>query len=153
MEVRSERLIRTPPEQLWADLASLERWQRWMPGLKEASLLTEQSDGVGRRQRLIVEGSFGHTEIEQEIIAWEPGRRIAWRDLRHVVEGVERNFMADVTTTIELHPSERGTRVVIIGTGRPLGPLAWILNLAMARGRVKGLFDKMLENLAATSAS
>ncbi|MFP5021173.1 SRPBCC family protein [Pseudonocardia phyllosphaerae] len=99
----SVRTVPDPPDTVWAALADHEGMATWLPGLKVQVTKpgNPEPNGVGAIRKAGI-GSPG--PIVEEITAFEPGHRLAYRALAGVPL---RNYRGEVT----LRPSGSGTEI------------------------------------------
>ena len=108
-----EETIARPPDAVWGFAADVGRHPQWM-GVTGARLVSGESTQVGSRA---VEGfKFGprQFEAETEVIAADPGKRIAWR----VIGGAP--FRGEYTLDLEATGSGQ-TRTTWSGWMQPIG--------------------------------
>ncbi len=75
---RAEETIARSPEEVWAFAADIEEHPRWMD-VTDARLLRGRPTEPGARAREVVRFGPRRFDVELEVAAAEPGRRIAWR--------------------------------------------------------------------------
>lgn len=132
------------PEEVFAVLVDVPRWQEWAGPVVPRSSYERQGigapGGVGAIRRL---GS-GPLSSREEIVAYEPPRHLAYL----LLNGQQRHgYRADV----ELHPLPTGgTRIVWSGSFRPPFPGTGPLLLMGFRGLVGG-FTRRLAARAETA--
>jgi uncharacterized protein YndB with AHSA1/START domain len=150
MIVTREGSVDAPPERVWAlidDPAAMGEWFAFADRMELA-----EGEGLGRRQRL--HGHWGRktSEIDQEVVAYEPPHRFAWRHLAERLDGKPApRFAAETVFTIELEPEgEAGTRVKMESRQTPA---------SLVRGLVMRLFggrevgQRLDESLVALESS
>ena len=111
--------IAAPVERVWAVLSDHAGWQAWS-GAQEV-VVRQQGDpppgGLGTI-RVLRRGGFA---IEEEVVGFEPPRRLAYR----VTAGIP---VRDCDVEIRLEPSGAATRVTWQARFRPLVPgTGWLL--------------------------
>jgi uncharacterized protein YndB with AHSA1/START domain len=93
-------LIPATPEEVWDDLAVLERHVEWMADAESIEFLTEMDQGVGTRMKVATRvGPFRTTDV-MEFTAWEAPHQMA---IRH--QGLVTGEGA-----FTLRPTDGGTR-------------------------------------------
>jgi uncharacterized protein YndB with AHSA1/START domain len=132
VSVTSSRRISASPERVWDAIADHERWPEWFSPVTKVEVLG-RGEGIGGRRRVHI----GRVSVEEEFLAWEPGRRFAftvtharWPGLKAMVEDVrlepDGTDATTVTYTQALEPA--GAAV--------LGP---VLRRALPRALGRGL--------------
>jgi uncharacterized protein YndB with AHSA1/START domain len=133
MVVRREARIEATPDAIWPVLDDPAVMGEWFSFADRMELV--EGSGLGRRQRL--HGPWGRkrSEIDQEVTAYEPPKRFAWRHLAERLDGTPApRFAAETVFTIELEPDgDDGTRVTMESRQTPA---------SAARGLVMRLFGK-----------
>jgi len=85
---RSEVFIAAPPEEVWSLISDLERGPEWSLVTLECKLTSEGPPGLGSTYRSLSRFVASRVTIEQEIVEWEPPRRMVSK----VVKGGEATF-------------------------------------------------------------
>jgi uncharacterized membrane protein len=85
---RSEVFIVAPPEEVWSLISDLERGPEWSLVTLECKLTSKGPPGLGSRYRALSKFVASRLTTEQEIVEWEPPRRMVSR----VVKGGESTF-------------------------------------------------------------
>lgn len=110
---RFEETIARPPQEVWEFAADVSRHPQWM-GVSDARLLHGRPTEVGSRLMESFKLGPRRYEVEMEVGAADPAKRIAWR----VIRGAP--FSGEFT--LDLEPLENGqTRAVWWGTMQPIG--------------------------------
>jgi len=118
MTVIEEGRVRATPEQLWPLIDDPARMGEWFAFADRMELVEGQ--GLGRRQRLHGHWGSKRSEIDQEIVAYEPARRLSWRHLAERLDGEPApRFAAETVFTITLVPEDEGTRVKMVSRQVP----------------------------------
>jgi len=86
--VRSEVFIAAPPQEVWSLISDLERGPEWSLVTLECKLSSEGPPGLGSRYRSLNKFVASRVTTEQEIVEWEPPRRM----VSQVTEGGESTF-------------------------------------------------------------
>ena len=118
------------PQAVFAILADHERWPDWFPLLKKEEVLGPRREGVGIRRV----ATFPGGKVEEIIIAWDPGQRLAFTATA-VSPGIVRALIDDCR--IEAAPS--GTRVTYTTYLEPVSVFRPLMGL------MKGLMGKQLD--------
>jgi uncharacterized protein YndB with AHSA1/START domain len=123
MVVTREARLDAPPERIWALIDDPAAMGEWFAFADRMELL--EGEGLGRRQRLHGHWGRKRSEIDQEIVAHDPPRRVAWRHLAERLNGKPApRFAAATVFTVELEPSDGGgTRVRMESRQTPAGPI------------------------------
>ena len=146
--VRRARVVSIPVDVLWQLIEPVETLPSWFPLAERAERVS--GEGLGRVQRVTARWGRRTAEIDQQVTAYEPERRIAWTHLAERVNGRPApRISARVTTTIRLEAANPGTRVVLESEHVPSGALAALVLKFVAKPRLEKAFDRALANLAA----
>ncbi|MBI2061893.1 MAG: SRPBCC family protein [Nitrospirae bacterium] len=71
--------IPRPPREVWAFIVKPENFPEYVDGYRSGVVLSDVKEGVGLRFRW-QGGSFGlSAESEEEVVEWEPHRRVAYQ--------------------------------------------------------------------------
>lgn len=132
------RTVPATPDEVFAVLADHEGWADWFSQITDVDVLGP-AEGVGARRRVHI----GSTAVDEEFLAWEPGRRFAF-----TVTHANRPGVRSLNEDIRLVPVGADSTTVAytmaldpVGPGRLLAPV-----LSRVLGRV---LDQALEGLAA----
>jgi uncharacterized protein YndB with AHSA1/START domain len=124
IEVIAERTLSAPPERVWALVADPDALPRWFGFADRVEVLEGEGAGQLRRQH----GHWGkkQSEVDQELTAFDPERRLAWRHLAERLDGKPApRFAASTDFSIELAPEAGGTRITLrsaqVPASRPRG--------------------------------
>jgi uncharacterized protein YndB with AHSA1/START domain len=149
--VQREMLLPAPAERIWPLVDDVERLGNWFGGAERIELL--DGAGIGRHQRL--HGHWGRrkSEIDQEVVVYDPPRELAWRHLAERLDGKPApKFAAETVLTITLEPASAGTRVRLISSQRPASRARGLVMRAFGRREIARLLDTSLASLRATLA-
>src|SRR3954471_16557523 len=108
IEVTAERVIAAPPDRIWPLVSEPDELPRWF-GFAERIEVLDGSAGVGQKRRQ--HGHWGKkpSEVDQEITAYEPEHKLAWRHLAERLNGKPApKFAASTDFSIELTPEPQG---------------------------------------------
>lgn len=72
---RNEIELPAPPERVFALLGDPPGWASWFDDMKSGAWTSAPPYGVGATRTMVL----GLTTAEERILAWEPGRRFAFR--------------------------------------------------------------------------
>jgi uncharacterized protein YndB with AHSA1/START domain len=152
IEATATRLLSVAPAAVWRVVSDGARLQEWFA-------LVSSSEGTGPHgpaQRHTVRGPWAtgeEFEIDRVVGAWEPGRRVLWRDVAERLGGVAPEDMWHEGTWLEvlLEPESAGTRVTVIGRQRPAP--GWEKRLRAARPATERLLQESLERLERAAAA
>jgi uncharacterized protein YndB with AHSA1/START domain len=151
MVVTREARLEAPPEQIWALIDDPAAMGDWFAFADRMELL--DGDGLGRRQRLHGHWGRKQSEIDQEIVAYEPPGRLAWRHLAERLNGKPApRFAAMTVFTIELEPCDEGgaTRIRMESRQTPAGPIRGLVMRLFGGREVGQRLDESLEALRRT---
>ena len=146
METYVQRYIRTTPEGLWPLVEDPALIPRWFSYADRAEVL--DGDGEGRRQRM--HGLWGrrHFEVDQKVVAYEPGRRIAWEHEAERLDGKPAPRFARYTRfEVRLEQQESGTLVTLLLVQLPAGFLRGIVMSRAGRRETLRQLEKSINGL------
>src|SRR5262249_29619391 len=107
-----------------------------------------EGTGLGRRQRLHGHWGSKRSEIDQEIVEYEPGRRLTWRHVAERLDGKPApRFAAETRFTIDLEPADGGSTLVRMRTEQE--PASAARGLAMRAFGRREIAQRTEESLAA----
>lgn len=137
VNLRAERVIDAPVEQVWAVLGDLPGWNSWNPTLFDVQGPAVVGSTVKMKLRL---GPF-KVPMRQEIRVYDPPRELAWRSKQTLPAK-----LFDVLRTFRLEPMDDGrTRLVHLEEGT--GVLAGLIFALIGSGVRKG-YGEMSRTLA-----
>jgi uncharacterized protein YndB with AHSA1/START domain len=137
IETIAQRVLPVPPDQVWPLVDDPEAMGRWF-GFAERMELVEGS-GLGRLQRL--HGTWGkrRSQIDQRVVAYQPGRLLTWRHEAERLDGQPApRFAAETLFTVELQAREGGTLVRMVSRQQPASPLHGLVMRLLARRDTAG---------------
>jgi uncharacterized protein YndB with AHSA1/START domain len=146
IEVIAERDLPAPPERVWPLVSDPDELPRWFGFAERVEVL--EGDGVGQKRRQ--HGHWGKkaSEVDQELTAYEPERRLAWRHLAERLDGKPApRFAASTDFSIELAPSSAGTHVKLRSVQVPAGRARGLVMRAFGRREVAGTLASSLDSL------
>jgi hypothetical protein len=138
-EITRRRIIEVSYGAVWELLADFESISTWADFVDHASLMTEQTEGVGMTRRI----QMGRTTVTETVTAWEPGVTFSY-----VIGGLPP-VIESVTNTWRLGASGDST-VVLLSTDVRTGarPPQRAIGKAVARRLAKSS-EAMLSGLDA----
>ena len=147
IEVIAERAVPAPPERVWPLVSDPDELPRWFGFADRVEVLGGEGVGQLRRQH----GHWGNkpSEVDQELTAFEPGRRLAWRHLEERLDGKPApRFAASTDFSIELAPEPGGgTRVRLRSVQVPASRPRGLVMRAFGRRELSGTLTRSLEAL------
>lgn len=119
--MRVKRTIPTgrPRETVFAYMSDFENTEDWDPGTVSTTLI-EGDGGVGTRYRNVSRFLGRETELEYEVVAFEPGESIHLRGTNSTVVADDRISVADIAGGSEI---EYDANFSFKGVARWLAPL------------------------------
>ena len=146
-----EQLIPAPAAQVWPLVDDPVRMAQWFAFADRMELI--EGTGLGRRQRLYGHWGSKRSEIDQQIIAYDPPSRLAWRHEAERLDGKPApKFAAETVFTIELVPSNDATLVRLSSAQRPAGLFQGLVMRAFGSREIAKLLDQSLNALARHSS-
>jgi carbon monoxide dehydrogenase subunit G len=131
-----------PRDVVWRAFSDAATWHEWWPGVRSAGYRGEPPFGVGT----IREADVGGFRMEETILAWDEGKRWAYRIDRSTAPIAK----AQVEVT-ELADDGDGTRLRWTVALEPR--LVMKLGGPLLEGAMRRMLDRALRNLAAREAS
>jgi uncharacterized protein YndB with AHSA1/START domain len=148
IEVVAERTVPAPPETVWPLVADPEQLPRWFGFAERVEVL--EGEGAGQRRRQHGHWGSKPSEVDQELTAFDPPRRLAWRHLAERLNGKPApRFAASTDFTIDLIPEDGGTRVRLSSAQVPASRLRGLVMRAFGRRELEGTLRKSLDALEA----
>jgi uncharacterized protein YndB with AHSA1/START domain len=146
IEVVAERTVTAAPETVWPLVADPEQLARWFGFADRIEVLEGEGAGQLRRQH----GHWGSkaSEVDQELTAFDPPRRLAWRHLAERLNGKPApRFAASTHFSIDLIPAAGGTRVRLSSAQVPASRLRGLVMRAFGRRELEGTLRTSLDAL------
>jgi uncharacterized protein YndB with AHSA1/START domain len=146
IEVVAERTVPAPPETVWPLVSDPEQLPRWFGFAERVEVL--EGEGVGQRRR-----QYGHwgkkpSEVDQELTAFDPPRRLAWRHLAERLDGKPApRFAASTDFSVDLIPEAGGTRVRLSSAQVPASRMKGLVMRAFGRRELEGTLRASLDAL------
>jgi uncharacterized protein YndB with AHSA1/START domain len=142
-----EQLIPAPAAQVWPLVDDPAGMAQWFAFADRMELI--EGTGLGRRQRLYGHWGSKRSEIDQQVIAYDPPTRLAWRHEAERLDGKPApKFAAETVFTIELVPSNNATLVRLSSAQRPAGLFQGLVMRAFGTREIAKLLDQSLNALA-----
>jgi uncharacterized protein YndB with AHSA1/START domain len=149
VDVVRERRVAAPPERLWPLVSNPERLPEWFTFALAGEVL--DGEGVGRRQRMHGEWGRKRSEIDQEVVEFDPPRRIAWVHLAERLDGKPApQFAASTRFTIDLVPDRDGTSVRLHSAQTPASSLRGLVMRLFGTREIAENLERSLDRLTAT---
>ena len=147
IEVVAERTVPAPPDRVWPLVADPDQLPRWFGFAERVEVL--EGEGVGQRRRQHGHWGSKPSEVDQEITAFQPPQRLAWRHLAERLDGRPApRFAASTDFSIELAPEGAGTRVRLRSVQAPASRPRGLVMRAFGRRELAGTLEKSLDALA-----
>lgn len=146
IEVMREAQIPADAETVWSIVSDPKRAHEWF----DLSDRTEVLSGKGLGQKRTQHSRWGRkaSEVDQEIIAWEPGKLLAWRDLAERLAGKPApKFAVSTEFRIELSPEDGATTVRLRSLQEPSGAIKGWLMKRLGTRDIERALDRSLESL------
>jgi len=150
MEVVRERRVDAPVERVWEMAASVERMPEWFAFADRMEIL--EGHGLGRRQRLHGHWGKRRSEVDQEIVEFDPPRLLAWRHLAERLDGKPAPRFASLTEfRIVLQPlGEAATQVRLESRQEPASAVRGLLMRLFGTREIAQNMERSLDRLATT---
>jgi uncharacterized protein YndB with AHSA1/START domain len=148
IEVMREARLQAGADQVWAIVSDPARAHDWF----DFSDRTEVIEGEGVGQKRTQYGHWGskESEVDQEIIAWEPGKLLAWKHLAERLDGKPApKFAASTEFRVELTGDDKATTVRLRSLQEPAGVLKGWLMKRLGTKDIERSLDRSLEQLRA----
>lgn len=115
---RNEIDLPCPPERVFEAFADPPGWAAWFDDMKSGAWTSPAPHGVGATRTMVL----GLTTAEETILAWEPGRRFAFR-----IDRLGVPLVRAMAEDYRLEPTASGCRLVWIVGYEPT-PLARLVH-------------------------
>lgn len=135
VSVTRSRRIAAPVERLWEAIAAHERWPEWFPALRAVEPIGT-GEGVGGGRRVHLRG----LTVEEEFLAWEPGKRFAF-----TVVGADKPGIKAMVEDIRIEPD--GGDAAIVRYTQAIQPMGSRVVAPLLRRAVPRTLDGALEGL------
>jgi hypothetical protein len=147
IEVMREARVPAGVDQVWGIVSDPARAHEWF----DFSERTEVLEGEGVGQTRTQHGHWGSkkSEVDQEIIAWEPGKLLAWKHLAERLDGKPApKFAASTEFRIELAGDDNATTVRLRSLQQPAGALKGWLMKRFGTKDIERSLERSLDQLA-----
>jgi uncharacterized protein YndB with AHSA1/START domain len=147
IEVLREVRVPAGADAVWAIVSDPDRAHEWF----DFSDRTEVLSGEGLGQKRTQHGHWGRkkSEVDQEIIAWEPAKLLAWKHLAERLDGKPApKFAASTEFRIELDGDAEATTVRLRSLQEPAGAVKGWLMKRMGTKDIERSLARSLERLA-----
>jgi uncharacterized protein YndB with AHSA1/START domain len=143
----TERLIGATAERVWDLVDDPGQMGEWFAFADRMELL--DGEGVGRRQRLHGHWGRKRSEVDQQVVAYEPQRRLTWIHESERLDGRPApRFAAETRFTVDLQPAGAGSTRVTLETRQVPAGVAKGLVLRISGTRdVRRLMRESLDRL------
>lgn len=109
-EVVRQRHVAAGAQEVWTAISAVNAMLEWYPSARKVEKLEGPDEGVGRVQRVRYKIGSRNAIVDQEVTAWEPGRRLELRQLREFLGSKQAPLLAkDVRTAIEIEETDTST--------------------------------------------
>ena len=150
MVVTREGLVDAPPERIWQLIDDPALMAEWFAFADRMELVAGR--GLGRKQRLHGHWGKKQSEVDQEIVAYDPPRHFAWRHEAERLNGKPApRFAAETVFSILLEPNGERTRVRMQSRQKPAGPLRGLVMRMFGGNEVAQRLDESLEALRSSA--
>jgi uncharacterized protein YndB with AHSA1/START domain len=147
IEVIREAHLPVSADQVWAIVSDPARAHDWF----DFSDRTEVVSGDGVGQKRTQHGHWGRkkSEVDQEIIAWEPAKLLVWKHLAERLDGKPApKFAASTEFRIELDGDGETTTVRLRSLQEPASAVKGWLMKRLGTKDIERSLDRSLERLA-----
>lgn len=151
IEVSRTATFPAPADDVWELVSDARRAEEWFDFADRTKVVSGSGVGQLRTQY----GHFGrrHSEVDQEVTEWEPGRVLAWRHVAERVDGRPApKFASRTEFRIELSPAPDGTTVTLRSIQVPGGTFkGWLMRMLGTKDIERNMsrsLDRLAELLA-----
>ena len=133
IQIEETTMVEAAPGRLWPALADATAWTSWFAGVNRAFYTSPGPHGVGSIRFVEVSG----LQVNEEVLAFEPDRRFAFRVLQ-----ANRPGIASMVEEVTLEPVGPNTRVVYrqaLALRWPLAAFNPLLRFQLRRALRRGL--------------
>lgn len=134
VRVTRSRRISADPDRVWAAIADHESWPAWFRAVTRVER-RGTGEGVGGRRRVHIRS----TTIDEEFLAWEPGKRFAF-----TVTHTNRPGMRSIVEEVRLDRDGDGTTVSYT---QAFDPVAAVVTAPLLRRVLPRVLDEALAGL------
>lgn len=112
IELARSAEVPAPPDRVWAVVSDARRAPDWFSFAERTDVVS--GSGLGERRRQHGRWGARHSEIDQEVIAFEPEALIAWKHVEERVGGKPApRYAATAVFRVELAPRGDATLVTL----------------------------------------
>ena len=152
IEIEREAHFDATPEQIWPLVDDPAAMARWFAFADRMELL--EGSGLGRRQRLHGHWGQRRSEIDQEVVIYDPRRALGWRHLAERLDGKPApRFAAETVFTITLTPDGGGARVRLESRQVPASRARGVVMRLFGGREIAEKLDESLSRLRAVLGS
>jgi uncharacterized protein YndB with AHSA1/START domain len=152
IEITREASVRSAPASVWELVSSPARAAEWFTFADRVEVLS--GAGVGQRRRQYGRWGRKPSEIDQEIIAWDPPRIIACRHVAERLDGKPApRFAASTEFQIQLAPAAEGTTVRLRSRQEPASAMRALVMRLFGTRDVARHMERSPDRLAAAVAA
>jgi uncharacterized protein YndB with AHSA1/START domain len=152
IEIVREEVVPASPAQLWPLVDDPARLPEWFTFADRAELL--EGEGAGRRQRIYGHWGKKRSEVDQQVVDYEPGRLLSWRHEQERLDGKPApRFARETRFEIRLEPEGENTRVRLRSRQEPASALRGLVIRAFGKREVAGHMERSLERLREVARS
>lgn len=151
LHVSREAHFGSPLDRIWPLVDDPPAMGGWFAFADRMELV--DGNGLGRRQRLHGHWGRKRSEIDQEIVVYDPPRTLAWRHIAERLDGKPApRFAAETLFTVTLTPEGEGTRVRVESRQRPASRPRGLVMRLFGQREVAQRLEESLVGLAAALA-
>ena len=147
IEIQRSARIEASPDAVWPVVSSADRAPEWFAFAERIEVLSGEGLGQKRRQH----GRWGgkESEVDQEIVEYQPERVLAWCHLAERLGGKPApRFAASTEFRIELEPADGATVVRLTSSQEPAGPMRGLVMKMFGAKEIAGNLERSLVKLA-----
>jgi hypothetical protein len=142
--VTHDAQIAASPSEVWNLVTDVTRINHWWPRATGGEVI--DGEGVGRRQRVLIDWGRQTGMIEQTVVQWDSPRTYAWHVTKESTSKGELPPLADVQIVVEIRPRGAISLVRITGEYRPAG-VGRIPALRQMTKHAKAVYKRALSQL------
>ena len=101
-EFLTEADLPAPPKRVFAVLTDIASWPRWFDDMRDAKWTSPQQGGLGATRWM----KLGAITVDETILAWDPGRRFAFR-----IDTATLPLLRAMVEDYALTPTQNGTHL------------------------------------------
>jgi uncharacterized membrane protein len=147
LEIVRDGVVGASVDEVWPVVAEVSRIPEWLTFAERMELV--DGAGKGRRQRLHGHWGKRESEIDQEVVEYDPPRVLAWRHLAERLDGRPApRFAASTEFRITLEPHDSGTLVRLRSRQEPASAVKGLVMRMFGLREVARELDRSLARLA-----